>query len=92
MGTLSQTLREYVAGCFTGVWIESREPQEAITGDCRLCRERIVAFGAWNIDQGLRAGSESAPRVMIRWRPSKQQVHLAVRKRPSWCWRISTDS
>ena len=39
MGTLSQSLREYVAGCFTGIWIESREPQEAITEIAQLCRE-----------------------------------------------------
>ena len=61
MGTLSQSLRDYVAGCFTGVWIESREPQEAITEIAQLCREESWQLATWNIDQGLRVGSESAP-------------------------------
>ena len=56
MKTLTQTLTEYVAGCFTGIWIESREPQEAIREIQQLCLEQSWQLGTWNIDQGLLIG------------------------------------
>ena len=59
MSTLSQNLREYVAGCFTGIWVESREPQEAIVEIAQLCRDESWQFATWNIDQGLRVGGDT---------------------------------
>ena len=59
MPTLSQGLREYVAGCFTGIWVESQEPQEAILEIAQLCRDESWQFVTWNIDQGLRAGGDA---------------------------------
>ena len=59
MSTLSQELREYVAGCFTGIWVESHEPREAILEIAQLCRDESWYFAAWNIDQGLRVGGDT---------------------------------
>ena len=59
MSTLSNDLREYVAGCFTGIWVESQEPQEAIVEIAQLCRDESWQFAAWNIDQGLRVGGDA---------------------------------
>ena len=58
--TLANRLSEYVSGCFTGIWVESREPQEAITEIAQLCRDQTWHFATWNIDQGLRIGGETA--------------------------------
>ena len=59
MSTLSKDLREYVAGCFTGIWVESHEPQEAILEIAQLCRDESWQFATWNIDQGLRVGGDA---------------------------------
>jgi hypothetical protein len=58
MATLSQTLREYVAGCFTGIWVETQEPQEAMAEISRLCRDQSWQLGNWNIDAGLCVGDQ----------------------------------
>jgi hypothetical protein len=58
MATLSQTLREYVAGCFTGIWVETQEPQEAIAEIAQLCQDESWQYGRWNIDAGLRVGDQ----------------------------------
>ena len=54
MHTLRENLRDYVAGCFTGIWIQTHEPQEAIAEIGKLCQEQSWQFATWNIDQGLR--------------------------------------
>ena len=58
MTTLSQTLREYVAGCFTGIYVETQEPQEAYAEIGQLCRDESWQFGRWDIDTGLRVGDQ----------------------------------
>ena len=37
--SLTERLGEYVRACFTGLWIESHEHQDAITAISQLCRE-----------------------------------------------------
>jgi len=56
MTKLSIQLRDFVAGCFTGIWLESHEPQEAIAEIGQLCRNEGWHFANWNIDHGLRLG------------------------------------
>ena len=92
MTTLTKRLREYVAGCFTAIWIESREPQEAITEIAQLCREQSWHLATWNIDQGLQVGGETAPEGNDPLAAVKAAGALAVRKLPSWCWRTFTGS
>ncbi len=61
MSKLSNRVRELVDGCFTAIWIESHEPQEAIAELGQLCRNQEWRFATWNIDQGMRiGGSESS--------------------------------
>lgn len=57
--TLKQSLREYVAGCFTGIWVETHEPQEAIADIEMLSRDEEWQFGRWDIDRGLRIGGQA---------------------------------
>jgi SpoVK/Ycf46/Vps4 family AAA+-type ATPase len=59
MPKLKQRLREYIAGCFTGIWIETQEPQEASSDIQALCQEESWRFARWDVDQGLRVGGQS---------------------------------
>ena len=59
MPKLKQRLREYVAGCFTGVWVETQEPQEAASDIRSLCQEEEWQFARWDVDQGLRVAGQS---------------------------------
>ncbi len=59
MEPLKQRLKDYIAGCFTAIWIETREPQEANSEIATLCREQAWQFARWDIDQGLRLGDSA---------------------------------
>ena len=52
--SLIDRFSEYVRACFTGLWIESHEHQDAITAIARLCRQEQWRLATWDIDQGLR--------------------------------------
>ena len=50
---LTERLRELVAACFTGIWIESHEQHDALTEISSLCHDQQWRFASWDIDQGL---------------------------------------
>src|SRR5580704_4087001 len=58
--TLSQRLGEYVRACFTGLWIESHEHEDALAEIARLCRAENWRLAKWDVDQGLIIGGQSA--------------------------------
>ncbi|MDA1229835.1 MAG: AAA family ATPase, partial [Planctomycetota bacterium] len=74
--TLSDRLREYVQACFTAIWIESFEHQDALAELATLCREEDWRLVSWNIESGLNvAGMEldtqaSDPLAALRALPS----------------------
>src|SRR4051794_6566173 len=51
---LATRLSELVRACFTGIWIESHEQDEALTEIRQLCRTEDWRLAAWDIDSGLR--------------------------------------
>jgi hypothetical protein len=51
--TLSERLSEYVRACFTGIWIKTFEPADALAEIARLCRQNRWTLAAWDIDRGL---------------------------------------
>lgn len=57
--SLIDRFSEYVRACFTGLWIESHEHQDAITAIARLCRQEQWRLATWDIDQGLRLDGSS---------------------------------
>lgn len=57
---LSQRLGEYVAACFTGVWIQSQEHADALREIAQLCRQRKWASAVWDIDRGLQTSAGTA--------------------------------
>jgi len=50
---LSQQLDEYIAACFTGLWVQSFEHDDAIREIGQLCHDRHWRIALWDIDQGL---------------------------------------
>ena len=57
---LGDQLREYIEACFTGLWIETHEPDEALEELAGLCRQQNWKLAAWNIESGLRLTGQSA--------------------------------
>jgi len=57
---LLERFREYVRACFTGLWIESHEHQDALIAITQLCRQEHWRLAVWDIDQGLRVDETSA--------------------------------
>ena len=51
--TLSQRLTEYVRACFTGIWIHSVEPEDAIAEIASLCRREKWPLATWDIERGV---------------------------------------
>jgi hypothetical protein len=58
--TLKTTFSEYVRACFTGIWIESHEQQEALAELAQLCREEAWRLTTWDIDQGLQGTDDTS--------------------------------
>jgi ATPase family protein associated with various cellular activities (AAA) len=58
--TLSQRLAEYVRACFTGIWIQSHEHDDALAEIARLCRAENWRLAAWDIDRGLSVAGQEA--------------------------------
>ena len=50
---LTNRLSEYVRACFTGIWIESYEHQDALTEIAQLCLDQQLQLATWDIESGL---------------------------------------
>ena len=53
--TLADSVREHVAACFPGIWIQSHEHDEAEAEITRLCTEQHWQLATWDVDRGLTA-------------------------------------
>ncbi|HEY5312923.1 MAG TPA: hypothetical protein VIK18_10410, partial [Pirellulales bacterium] len=51
--SLSMRLAEHVRACFSGIWIQSWEHEDALAEIARLCRQEAWRLAVWNIDRGL---------------------------------------
>jgi hypothetical protein len=51
--SLRNRLTEYVKACFTGLWIESQEHQDALTEIAQLCHDQQWQLATWDIESGL---------------------------------------
>ncbi|MDR3638636.1 MAG: AAA family ATPase [Isosphaeraceae bacterium] len=58
--TLAERLSEYVRACFTGLWVQSHEPHDALQEIAQLCRQNHWTLAAWDIDQGLSLAGHTA--------------------------------
>ena len=51
--SLTQQLNEYVSACFTGLWIQSHEHDDAVTEIAQVCRDEDWRLAVWDVEQGL---------------------------------------
>jgi hypothetical protein len=51
--TLTSRLHELVSACFTAIWVETHEPQEAVRELTSLCRAESWRLGTWDCDRGM---------------------------------------
>ena len=58
--SLAERLSEYVRACFTGLWIESHEHEDALSEIAALCRQENWRLAVWDIDRGLQAAGQEA--------------------------------
>jgi hypothetical protein len=62
--TLAERLAEYVRACFTGLWVRTSEPDDALHELAALCRREGWALATWDVDRGLAvAGRSDGPAV-----------------------------
>ena len=59
--TLAQEITDYVNAAFTGLWIQTSEPDEAERELVRLARERQWRLAVWDIASGLRVHGDEEP-------------------------------
>ena len=50
---LSQQLTEYISACFTGLWVQSHEHDDALTEIAQMCRDQEWRMVVWDINKGL---------------------------------------
>lgn len=100
--SLHARLAEYVRACFTGLWIQSHEHEDALKEIAQLCDQEQWRLATWNIDAGLSLGGAPGPApapapapghwtylpgVEIRWLPFGRSAHWPrPNHRPCWCW------
>lgn len=63
--SLSERLPELVQACFTGLWIESHEHDDALLEISQLCRRQEWQLVTWNIEEGLQAPGSPASTELV---------------------------
>ncbi|HPM84257.1 MAG TPA: AAA family ATPase, partial [Candidatus Anammoximicrobium sp.] len=58
--SLSLRLSEYISACFTGLWVQSHEHEDALTEMAQMCREQAWRLVVWDINQGLTLNRQDA--------------------------------
>ncbi len=55
--SLATTLSEYICAAFSGLYVHTFEPDEALREIGELCRERNWRLAGWDLDRGLSLGA-----------------------------------
>ena len=51
--SLSQRLVEYISACFTGLWVQSHEHDDALAEIAQMCRDQDWRLAVWDVERGL---------------------------------------
>ena len=51
--SLSARLQEYIAACFTGLWVQSFEHDDALAEIAAMCHKENWRLAIWNVNTGL---------------------------------------
>jgi len=57
---LAENLAEHVRACFTGIWIQSHEHEDALLEIARLCQEEGWSLASWDICRGMQVAGVAA--------------------------------
>lgn len=60
MSTLTVRLQEYIAACFTGLYLQSHEHDDALREIAQLCRAQEWRLAVWDLHHGLRVSGDHA--------------------------------
>ena len=63
---LATKLAELFRACFTGIWIESHEHQDAMMEIAQLCRDEEWRLAVWDIERGLHLPGQPASEAALR--------------------------
>lgn len=58
--SLSERLAELVAACFTGIWIQSAEHEDALTEMLQMCRQENWRLCTWDMERGLQLSGQAS--------------------------------
>ncbi|MFO0905704.1 MAG: AAA family ATPase [Pirellulales bacterium] len=87
---LAERITELIQACFTGLWIESHEHEDALAELAALCQREAWRLAAWDIERGLQVvggppladnGTNdplAAIRALAAWPAAEQQPKLLV--------------
>ncbi|HPM83750.1 MAG TPA: AAA family ATPase [Candidatus Anammoximicrobium sp.] len=51
--SLSQRLAEFISACFTGLWVQSHEHDDALAEIAQMCRDQEWRLAIWDVERGL---------------------------------------
>jgi hypothetical protein len=57
--SLTQRLTEYISACFTGLWIQSHEHDDALAEIARMCQQENWPLATWDVSAGLQIPGQS---------------------------------
>jgi len=57
--SLAQRLAEYVSACFSAIWIQSFEHEDALREIAQMCRAQNWRLASWDIEQGLQISGQA---------------------------------
>ncbi|QDU31346.1 ATP-dependent zinc metalloprotease FtsH 2 [Anatilimnocola aggregata] len=58
---LQDRLSELIQACFTGIWVESHEHEDALAEIGTLCQQEAWRLNIWDLEQGLRIPGQESP-------------------------------
>ena len=50
---LKNQLSEYISACFTGLWVQSHEHDDALAEIAGMCRDNEWRLAVWDVERGL---------------------------------------
>ena len=58
--TPSSRLAEYISACFTGIWVQSHEHDDALSEVAQLCHANKWKLAVWDVASGLQISGQTA--------------------------------
>ena len=74
--SLAERFAEYVRACFTGIWIESHEHQDALAEIAGVCSAEQWRLATWDIDAGLSVAGDLSNIESVKLRIAFTTVHF----------------